>query len=176
MSDAPDPRQHGMRPEHYERLAALYGTGDEGVEAVFPEGKELSGPPQPSWEFRSKKGVKYNADDVQAAIRRTPPELSDVDPRTLHSTQRGLTRGGVQHYMSDKSYEETGATYADQEKVGNRFPVIYSRAEAGGVTRNVILSGHHRATKALLRGENLRAIVVPGQEGDVTPPGGRKAS
>jgi hypothetical protein len=96
-----------------------------------------------------------------------------VDPRTLHSTQRGLTRGGVQHYMNDPSYEETGATYADAEKIGNRYPVIYSRKEAGDVTRNVLLSGHHRAAKALLRGEDLRAIVVPGKEGDITPLGGR---
>lgn len=166
--------QHGMRPEHYARLSALYGSGEEGVEQLFPEGRPIGAPPHPKWEVRSKQGVRYNASDVQTAIRRTPPELSDVDPRTLHSTQRGLTRPGVEHYMTDPSYDATGATYADSEKIGNRYPVIYSRQESSGATRNIILSGHHRATKALLRGENLRAIVVPGQEGDVTPPAGRR--
>ena len=164
--------QHGMRPEHYDRLDALYGSHEAGVDKIFG-GSPVGMPPHPKWEVRSKQGLKYDTSSVHAAIRQTPPELSDVDPRTLHSSQRGLTSPGVRHYMEDDTYEQHGTTYADQGNVGNRYPVVLSRQEAAGVTRNVILSGHHRATKALLRGENLRAIVVPGHEGDVTPPGGK---
>jgi hypothetical protein len=170
MSDV-DPASFGMRPEAHARLEALYGTHEEGLERLFAGGKELGAPPHPKWEFKSKQGVKYSKRDVHEAIQRQPPELGDIDPRSLHSSQRGLTRGGVQHYMNDPSYEELGETYADAHSIGNRYPVILARQEAGNVTRNVLLSGHHRATKALLRGEDLRGIIVPGQEGDLTPHG-----
>jgi len=76
-----------------------------------------------------------------------------------------VTRSGVEHYMQG-DYERTGQTYADAHQAGNRFPVIYNRHnEATGTTESLILSGHHRATKALLRGEQLRSIVVSGGYG-----------
>lgn len=110
--------------------------------------------------FSKAGGLKgrqpYDPEVVSAAINQDPPELVDIDPRTLKASQSHVTKGGVSYY--DKGhYETTGETYADQDRAGNRFPVVYSRTH-NDITSNIILSGHHRATSALLRGEPLRAL------------------
>jgi hypothetical protein len=71
-----------------------------------------------------------------------------------------VTRSGVEYY-SGQEYDRTGETFADNEKAGNRFPVVYSRNDG----TNIILSGHHRATAALLQGRPLRAINPSGGYG-----------
>ena len=80
--------------------------------------------------------------------------MREVDPRHLHSTQTNITLPGVNYYMGDE-YRQTGRTFADMDKAGNRFPVVYTREG-----QNKLLSGHHRATAALLRGEQFRAIHI----------------
>jgi hypothetical protein len=80
--------------------------------------------------------------------------MRELDPRDLHATQGTVTRPGVNYYMGNE-YQETGRTYADMHQAGNRYPVVYTR---GG--QNKLLSGHHRATAALLRGEQFRAIHI----------------
>ena len=103
---------------------------------------------------KTKQGLPIDRERVRQVLSQ-PPELHDFDPRNLHSTQPSVLRAHAAFYM-DSSYEDTGQTSADQDNVGNRFPVVY-RDRRG---RNIILSGHHRATAALLRGEPLRAREV----------------
>jgi len=160
-----NPQQAGMQAPDSERLGRLYGQTST---ADYFGNQELKTPPFPAWETRSKKGLKYDVDAVHEAIRKNPPDLVDVDPRTLHRTQPGLTKGGVDYYQGS-DYQRTGKTYADSATKGNTYPVVLQRAEPGGVTRNVLLSGHHRATAALFKGEPLRAIPVPGSDKDLTP-------
>ena len=110
---------------------------------------------------RSKSRRDYDPDVVKDAIAN--PEhhhLQDIDPRDLRSTQPAITRGGVQHYLSDH-YDRTGETFADHGNPGNRRPVVYRREDG----QNLLLSGHHRATAALLQGRPLQAVVVHGPWG-----------
>lgn len=103
----------------------------------------------------------YDQEAVDKNLK-NPPELRDVDPRTLQSTQPQVTRAGVRHYASGE-YEKSGTTFADQGNAGNRFPVVYARAREGSdVADHIILSGHHRAVAALINGRPLRARVVEG--------------
>jgi hypothetical protein len=89
----------------------------------------------------------------------------DVDPRRLKATQPSVTRAGVEYYMGE-AHRRTGETFADRMSSGNRYPVIYSRTHpVTGRVDDMILSGHHRATAALLSGQFLRARYVEGGYG-----------
>ena len=55
-----------------------------------------------------------------------------------------------------RNTSETGRTAADPHSVGNKYPTVYVRPSG----QWDILSGHHRATAALLKGEALRARVI----------------
>jgi hypothetical protein len=131
------------------RTESLYGAGH--VDALFNENPITSVPfPQAG---RRKDRKDYDEDIVNEAVR--GQKTVKVDPRTLHATQPSVTRAGVQHYLS-------GATepYADAHKAGNKTPVVYSREG-----RNVLLSGTHRATAALLQGRQFDAILAEGPWG-----------
>lgn len=140
-------------------LDRLYGHMS--VNQFFGEG-ELKMAPFPRAGGLKRRRM-YDEQIAGDAIRRNPPELVDIDPRTLSSTQPHVTKGGVQYYESPE-YNRTGQTYRDMEKDSNRFPVVYSREDPQGTT-NLILSGHHRATEALLNGHPLRAINPRGPMG-----------
>lgn len=98
----------------------------------------------------------YDTDRVKEFVRERP-EPQEVDLRYLHSMQDGVTRHGVRHYM-----EKPDELYADKHQAGNRVPVVYHREDDD---RHMILSGHHRATAALLQDRQFNAIVVPGGYG-----------
>lgn len=135
---------------NWEKLNRLFANTS--VDQFFQG--EVAGVPFPR-ASQNKYDPLYDRDAVHSALRRNPPELSDVDPRTLRSTQRSVTKGGVDYYANNSRYSETGDTYADSNQSGNRFPVVYRKPG-----ESLILSGHHRATAALFKGEPLRAIVV----------------
>jgi hypothetical protein len=144
-----------MSSHHQERLERLYGKVS--FDQFFSGDRHVVPFPQAG---RNKVGLPYDPNVVQAAVHRTPPELVDIDPRTLSASQPMVTRSGVEYY-SGQEYDRTGETFADNEKAGNRFPVVYSRNDG----TNIILSGHHRATAALLQGRPLRAINPSGGYG-----------
>jgi len=98
---------------------------------------------------RLKNQPLYDKDAVAQAL--SNPALSSIDPRTLHKTQPYVVKDGLRHYMSDPN-----TTYKDQGNAGNQYPVVYTRANG----QNVLLSGHHRATVALLTGRPLMAVHV----------------
>jgi hypothetical protein len=145
--------------------ARLYGAKDIG--ALFPEGKEIASTP---WGMagRRKDRQDYDPDLVRDAIRAPAEHLVDVDPRHLRATQPMVTRGGVDYYMNDPAWRETGRTYAEQGNPGNAFPVVYSRhnefrqADWQPEYEHLLLSGHHRGTAALLQGKQFKARQVVG--------------
>lgn len=96
--------------------------------------------------------------DLLRALLAVPPradQFADLDPRTLSGSQGWVTRAGVAYYLHEDTYRRSGRTYADQFKIGNKYPVVH---QCGNDL--VILSGHHRAAAALLNGEPLRARRV----------------
>ncbi len=123
-----------------------------GVAGIFGEGI-VGGTPWPTAPRRKGEKV-YNQALVTEALRK-PPVLEKVDPRMLFATQSGLVKSHVSYYMTDE-YKRTGRTSADQENVGNAFPVIYVNKRE----QHIILSGHHRAAAAMIQGQDLDAIVV----------------
>lgn len=145
------------------RTERLYGAGD--LDALF-NGNPTTAVPFPR-AARSIKRMDYDKNLVNEVLRN--PEhhhMQDVDPRLLHATQPSVTRAGVSHYLSDH-YERTGETYADMDNAGNRRPIVYHRVDDD---QYILLSGHHRGTAKLLRGEPLQAIVIHGPWG---PPRGK---
>ena len=126
------------------------------LETLFPP---TAGPvtPAPFPQAKQKKReVLYDKTWVRQAIAaQSNGDVELVDPSKLSATQYGVTRPGVAYYLTD-TYWLTGETYADMEKLSNRFPLIYIK-ETG---ESLILAGHHRSTAALLKSEPLLAIVV----------------
>lgn len=144
----------------YHKAARLFGTGQAGVDKLFSGGLETTTPWQKAGR-QKKTGLLLpdEEDAVATELRRSPPMLRDVDPRALHSTQPSIVQHHLSHYMGSR-YDLTGETSADSDNIGNRFPVILNRPSR---SQRVILSGHHRATAALLKGRPLRALYVEGQ-------------
>lgn len=146
------------RLEEFHNAAARHGSADAALDALIPSGQTSTPFPRAG----QRKDRQMVDQETVAKHLKNPPVLTDVDPRTLQSTQPAITRGGVKHYLSGE-YERTGATYADQGNAGNRYPVVYARSREGTSTvDNILLSGHHRAAAALIKGQPVRARVVEG--------------
>ena len=101
----------------------------------------------------------FDKNKVGEALRQ-PKRTTQMDPRELHATQGWVHSGGVKYYSEGTEYQKTGRTFADQNSVGNRTPIVYTDATG----RNLILTGHHRATSALLKGGQFEAIHVKENE------------
>lgn len=133
-------------------VSELYGSNDP--DKLFHGGSTAVTP----WP---KAGRRKDRDDYDKTLVRNelsgPPHLEDVDPRILSATQGGLQRPALMHYMG-LDHRQTSEPYADKGNAGNKYPFVYKREDG----TNMILSGHHRATAALLKGEPLRARVVSG--------------
>lgn len=150
-------RETSWEAEGRARVRALHGTKD--IEGVFPGEIPKAGVPWPMGR-RSKSEPKF--DRAAVATELTHPasasRLVDIDPRILSAGQPGVVRSGVAHYLGD-TYEKTGQTFADHGDVGNQFPFVVTKRSSSPNTpehEHVIISGHHRAAAALLRGERLR--------------------
>jgi hypothetical protein len=146
------------RIDEFYNAAARHGSSEEALRRLIPGSQTQTPFPRAG----QRKGQHSYDEEAVHKVLRNPPELRDVDPRTLHSTQPAITRAGVKHYLSGE-YEKSGTTFADQGNVGNRFPVVYRRSREGtDQVDDILLSGHHRATAALIKGQPLRARVVEG--------------
>jgi hypothetical protein len=141
-----------------DQFGKFYGGG---MSSLFPEGSAgKTTPPFPA-AGRSKRQMPYDEDLVHKALRGTP-ETEQIDPREVHSTQSWVTREGVAHYMNPEN-QSSGKLFANEHEPGNRFPVVYSRSECEGCPEtHMLLSGHHRATAALLEGRQFTGIRVKG--------------
>ena len=102
-------------------------------------------------------GMRRRSDAVAKGLSE-PPHLQEVDPRELMATQGSVTREGVAHYLGPQ-FQQHGTLYADVHNQGNQHPTVYQRERDGG---QMILSGHHRATAALMNGKQLQARVISG--------------
>jgi hypothetical protein len=134
------------------KAAELYGAGD--TDSLFNGAIETTVPFRAA-SRRKDEDLFDRGVVVDALSGRT--RLREIDPRVLHATQRGVTRQGVDYYMGDE-YNLTGQTYADPDDIGNANPIVYRNPKTD---QWMILSGHHRAAAALLKGEPLEAIVIP---------------
>jgi hypothetical protein len=129
----------------------LHGSRD--VDRLFQGHPRTTAPwPKPG----RKKGERlYQEHRVHAALANPSAHMREMDPRHLHANQPWVTHQGVSYYMGER-YHETGETFADMHVASNRWPIVYSDTRG----RNIVLSGHHRATAALLRGEQFRALHI----------------
>ena len=128
----------------------LYGVGDS--DALFKGFPKVPAP----WPGagRMKKGSPYDIDLIHHALR-NGPNMEEVDPRFLHATQPSVLQEHVNYYMGG-NYARTGRTARDQEVNTNQVPRLYQRPDG----RVDILSGHHRATAALLLGGQFKAHLI----------------
>jgi hypothetical protein len=135
------------------------------MDSLFPDQRPVASAPWPhAGRRKDRHDVDYDA--VRAAIAEPDRHVQDVDPRTLRATQQSVTRAGVDYYRGDE-YRRSGKTFADQENPGNKLPFVYSRRSMvpGRPNDEVLLAGHHRASAALINGEQFRAIRIEGDYG-----------
>jgi hypothetical protein len=78
-------------------------------------------------------------------------DVKEVDPRELVATQSSVRSDALSHYM-DLSNIKAGHLFDKTRDESNDHPTV-----VGFQRQKFILSGHHRATAALLRGEPLAA-------------------
>jgi hypothetical protein len=157
MTVGPQRFQYPKTPEEakgssHEAAHRLHGVGS--VEPLFHESLKTTAPwPRAGRTKENPRG--YDPARVESAVANPSAHIREMDPRHLHSTQPSVTHSGVSYYMGEE-YRKTGRTFADMNQAGNRWPVVYTDVQG----RNKLLSGHHRATAALLRGEQFRAIHI----------------
>jgi hypothetical protein len=128
----------------------LYGVGSS--EPLF-KGFPKVPAPWPS-AGRSKRGSPYDIDLIHESLQ-GGPNMEEVDPRFLHSTQPSVLQEHVNYYLGQQ-FNLTGRTARDQGVNLNQVPRLYVRRDQ----RVDILSGHHRATARLLQGGQFRAHVI----------------
>lgn len=142
----------GLKP----RYSRLYGSND--VNSLFGDSPKTPVP----WDRagRRRDRADFDQDRIKGVLMHPDRhEIVEMDPRELHATQPEVTRGGTSYYMGDE-YQKTGRTFADHADAANRVPLVYSREG-----QNVLLTGHHRATAALLQGKQFNARQIEGPWG-----------
>jgi hypothetical protein len=143
-------RRGAVEPANLDRSAfptteALYGAGN--VDAVF-KGAPKTVAPWPS-AGRLKSGKQWDKDLIKEAMQDKPP-VEMIDPRYLHSTQREVVLEHAKRYMDDPKAKPLAGDSS------NNDVWIYERLDG----RRDILTGHHRALRALLQGTELEARVI----------------
>ena len=138
----------------------LWGCGD--LEVLF--GGHIQVPtPWPSAPRRKHRPLFDTA--ALSTLLDQPVDLADVDPRLLHASQPWVLRHHVAYYGTGE-WERTGRTSADRHVELNQYPVVVPDHRG----RTVIVSGHHRATAALVAGVPLRVrIAARTRRAAVTP-------
>lgn len=137
------------------KIDDLYGSND--IHKLFGGSPVIPAPfPQAN---RSKSKKDYDPNIVARSMTH-PHEfpIEDVDPRELHAMQPSITRPGVSHYMSPETKD---TVFSPSHRPGNDVPRVYDREDG----QRLLLSGHHRGTAALLKGEPLKAMVIRGPWG-----------
>lgn len=138
----------------------LWGTGERGMSTLFDRedgSAPTTGVPFPKQARTSNRLAYFNQAAIEQGVK--DRHLAELDPRSLMSGQPSITHQGMRYYMGDE-YEKTGRTFADHG-AGNAIPVIYESTHPDfGWPERTILSGHHRATAALLRGSPLLAVHI----------------
>lgn len=153
--------QFGRDPDEVPERVTRYFRSS--LHAVFADHADVVLPWRGAGRLRHRQ--PYDRALVAAVIGGRAGELVEIDPRVLTATQSGATRAGVDYYLNQRTYEDTGWTYADRHHPGNRIPIIYSRTNDHGQTIEMILSGHHRSLAALIAAIPVLARRVSGGYG-----------
>ena len=140
------PNKFGKKP------GELYGN--VGHPDEYFQGASTRPVPWPQQDRR--KDLKDYDHEAVKKVLQAPPVLEDVDPRNLKASQGSIVRSALTHYTDQQPGDDE--TFADKGNAGNRHPVVYEHDNGD----QVILSGHHRAAKALFAGHPLRARIVRG--------------
>jgi hypothetical protein len=106
---------------------------------------------------KSRTGPSYDKSLVDEELSSPSTHVFGFDPRKLHATQPWVTKEGTRHYLR---HGTSGPLYADKDNVGNYMPLVYVHRNTGQMR---LLSGHHRATAALIKGQELPARYVIGE-------------
>jgi hypothetical protein len=80
--------------------------------------------------------------------------IESVDPRGLVATQPSITHQALSHYLGE-GYPERGELFDRSRDASNDAPIVVHFQRG-----RYLLSGHHRATAALLTGQHFPARVV----------------
>lgn len=138
------------------RADDVYGSND--IEKLFNGNGQTGAPWEPAGQSKSK--MTYDKDLVARSITH-PNEfpVEEHDPRTFRSTQPNVTREGVSHYLEGRegTYGETQGDH----RLGNDLPRVYNREDG----QKLLLTGHHRAAAALIKGTPLKAVTINGPWG-----------
>ncbi len=130
----------------------------KGLNALFPDDGDGPAPsvttPWPS-ASESKDRKTFDEDLVARSITH-PHEFptEELDPRELRARQPKLLRQHVKSYMDGTRDQD-----AQDSRLGNDVPRVYHRTDDD---QKIILSGHHRAAAALLKGEPFHAKIIRG--------------
>jgi GNAT superfamily N-acetyltransferase len=157
-----------IHPYHFIKRATVvveHRHWGGGLESLFPSDED--GPRSVAavpWQQAGMRKDRKTYDENLVARSITHPHefpIEDVDPRDLRATQPKVIRAGVKHYMEnpERTYGEDNG---GDRRLGNDVPRIYHREDG----QKIILSGHHRAAAALLKGEPLKAMVIHGGWGE----------
>ncbi len=149
-----------------------FGTGLDGFRRMFEVWGEDE--PKPVARVPLRRAVTrplaqfVDSSIVEAVLGSSVRPRRVVDPRDLWASQHGVTWSGVDYYLNKPRYRRTAWTWADQWKRINREVVVWATAPEGPQ----LLSGHHRTTVALLRGEPIEVVWIDPAEGGVASPAG----
>lgn len=130
-------------------------VGDDPEEYRFETADKAITPWTGAGRYRNRPS--YNRELVKEELSSPSTHVMGFDPRKLHSSQPWVTKEGVRHYMR---HGTSGPLYADKNNVGNYTPFIYIHRDTGMMR---LLAGHHRATAALIKGQELPARYVIGE-------------
>lgn len=134
------------------RPETLWGCDDLGT--VFGPTAEKTTCPWP--RARRGRGALFSAHECTNERLIGLAVLDEVDPRIVHATQPYVLRHHAAYYLSGQ-WELSGITSADRAQPTNRFPLVADDGRGG----LVLLSGHHRALAALVRGRKLLCRRLP---------------
>ena len=151
---APQERWFGTGRDGFRRLFSVWGKAEPKNVAKIPLRRVHTGTTQ---QFNENPELTARLQEILAGPERTRKR---VDPRRLGAAQYGVTWSGVNYYLNQSQYAQTGWTWADQNDPVNREPVVWSSPDQGPV----ILTGHHRTVTALLLGESVDVVWVEADE------------
>lgn len=148
-----------------------FGTGLDGFRRMFEVWGEAEPKPVAHVPLRraATRPLSHVVDTtiVETVLGSLDRPRRLVDPSELWASQYGVTRAGVDYYLNEPRYRRTAWTWADQWKRINREVVVWAKAPEGPQ----LLSGHHRTTVALLRGEPIEVVWVDPTEVDMASTG-----
>lgn len=103
--------------------------------------------------------IPYEKGLVHAELERPirSANVREFDPRHVLGSQPSIVAHITRHYLEGG---RNAPIHSDQENVGNQMPFVYVHRNTGELR---LLTGHHRASAALLRGEPLVARYTIGE-------------